>query len=561
MKNFRLLLLLSFLLPTKTFPQNNPGTEKLWYKNSIIYNLDVHTFKDSNGDGYGDFKGLTSKLDYLKGLGVEIIWLSPFQPSPGLDDGYDISNFYGIDPKCGTHQDFVDFMKQAKAHKIRVIMDMVLNHTSNKHPWFQQAEKSITSKYHSWYVWTKNQPKDYNQGMVFPGVQKEIWSLDPQTHEYYYHRFYKFQPDLNYDNPTVKAEAYHILNYWMEQGMDGFRLDAVPFIIEEMRPNVKNLDHDFNFIIGMRHFVQARKPDAFLLGEANVLPKENLDYFGKKGERMQMLFNFFANQHLFYALASGKSKELEESLKESNNIQPNSQWANFLRNHDEVDLGRLTTNQRNEVYAKFGPQKNMQLYNRGIRRRITTMLHNPTQLKLAYSLLFSLPGTPVMRYGDEIGMGDDLSLKERLSVRTPMQWSNEKNAGFTIAAKPFRPIINQGEYNYHKINVASEEKDKNSLLVWITKMVKFRKTCPEFGFGKWEVVDSGTEDVMEIRYTYQGKTLVTLHNFSMKPKQVKLSSSPKNLVDILNSNCNIATQNGNATINLNGYGYKWFRIN
>ncbi len=561
MKNVCLFLLLSFLFSIQAFPQNNPDTKKLWYKNSIIYNLDVHVFKDSNGDGYGDFKGLTSKLDYLKDLGVEIIWLSPFQPSPGLDDGYDISNFYGIDPKCGTQQDFADFMKQAKAHQIRVIMDMVLNHTSNQHPWFQQAEKSVASKYHSWYVWTKNQPKDYNQGMVFPGVQKEIWSLDPHIHEYYYHRFYKFQPDLNYDNPTVKAEAYHILGYWMKQGMDGFRLDAVPFIIEKMRPNAKKLDHDFNFIVAMRRFVQAQKPDAFLLGEANVLPKENLDYFGKKGERMQMLFNFFANQHLFYALASGKSKELEESLKESNNIQPNSQWANFLRNHDEVDLGRLTASQRNEVYAHFGPQKNMQLYHRGIRRRITTMLHNPTQLKLAYSLLFSLPGTPVMRYGDEIGMGDDLSLKERLSVRTPMQWLDEKNAGFTNADKPFRPIISKGGYGYEKINVATEQKEPASLLNWMKKLVKERKTCPEFGFGKWEVVNSGTKDVLEIKYNYQGKTLVTLHNFSTKPKQVKLSFPQKNLIDILNNNTNIALSNGKAEVNLAGYGYKWYRLN
>ncbi|WP_198170294.1 alpha-amylase family protein [Mucilaginibacter arboris] len=522
--------------------------------------MDVRTFKDSNGDGYGDFKGLTSKLDYLKNLGVEIIWLSPFQPSPLLDDGYDITNFFGIDPKCGTKKDFDEFMQQAKAHHVRVIMDMVLNHTSNQHQWFQQAENSDTSKYHFWYVWTKTRPKDYNKGMVFPGVQKEIWSLDPKLNEYYYHRFYKFQPDLNYDNPMVKAEAYHILGYWLKQGMDGFRLDAVPFIIEEMRPGAKNLGHDFDFITQMRHYVQAQKPDAFLLGEANVLPKENQDYFGKKGERMQMLFNFFANQHLFYALATGKLDEYKKALQETDNIPPASQWANFLRNHDEVDLGRLSNAQREQVYQKMGPQKNMQLYNRGIRRRLTTMLHNSLQLKMAYSLLFSLPGTPVMRYGDEIGMGDDLNLKERLSVRTPMQWSDEKNAGFTNAAKPFRPVISQGEYNYHLVNVATEQKEPKSLYNWMAKLIKIRKTCPEFSFGEWEIIPSGSPEILAIQYNYLGKTLITLHNFSNKSEQAMLSLSPKKLTDLLENNTN-STINGKFKTALNGYSFKWYRLN
>lgn len=526
-----------------------------------MYNLDVRTFKDSNGDGYGDFKGLASKLDYLKDLGVEVIWLSPFQPSPLLDDGYDISNFYGIDPKCGTLNDLAGFMQQAKAHHIRVIMDMVINHTSNRNPWFLQAEKSGQSKYYSWYVWTKSRPQDYNKGMVFPGVQKEIWSLDPKLNEYYYHRFYKFQPDLNYDNKDVKAEACKILDYWLKQGMDGFRLDAVPFIIEKMRPNAKELDHDFEFITSMRRFVQARKPDAFLLGEANVLPKENVDYFGKQGERMQMLFNFYGNQHLFYALASGNIEAYRKALNQTNNILPQSQWANFLRNHDEVDLGRLTEAQRNLVYAKMGPQKSMQLYDRGIRRRLTTMLHNPAQLKLANSLLFSLPGTPVMRYGDEIGMGDDLSLKERTSVRTPMQWTAGKNAGFTDAAKAFRPVIDQGEYSYQKINVETELKDSNSLLKWMKKIVKIRKSCPEFGFGKWEVINSGSPNVLAIWYRYQGKTLVTFHNFSAQTKHLKFLPHIKKLSDLLNNNAGINPKNGKLEISLNGYGYKWYRVN
>ena len=562
MKFIFFFLSLFFLVGAPSFSQNNQLNNKdLWYKNSIIYNLDVRTFKDSNGDGFGDFNGLTSKLNYLKRLGVEIIWLAPFQPSPLLDDGYDIADFCAIDTRCGTQKDFAEFMKQAKVHGIRVIMDMVINHTSDRHQWFKQAEKSDTSKYHSWYVWTKNRPKDYNKGMVFPGVQNEIWSIDLKLNEYYYHRFYKFQPDLNYDNPKVKAEAYHILSYWLKQGMDGFRLDAVPFIIEKMQPGVKDPDHDFNFITQMRQFVQTQKPDAFLLGEANVLPKENVNYFGKNGERMQMLFNFFANQHLFYALATGQLSDYKKALKQTNNIPPSSQWAIFLRNHDEIDLGRLTKKQRNAVYAQMGPQKNMQLYNRGIRRRVITMLHNPAELKMAYSLLFSLPGTPVMRYGDEIGMGDDLSLRERLSVRTPMQWSDEKNAGFSNAAKIFRPVISKGEYNYHKVNVAAEEKDPASLLNWMTKLVKERKDCPEFGYGNYKIIPSGSPRVLAIRYTYLGKTIVTLHNFSNKKQQVKLFVQGKSITDLLDSKTEIDLQNHQSTIALKGYGYKWFRVN
>lgn len=562
MNKVRFFLLSFFLVSTHAFPQNNPSNDiSSGYKNSIIYNLDVRTFKDSDGDGYGDFKGLTSKLDYLKDLGVEVIWLSPFQPSLGLDDGYDISNFYGIDPKCGTQQDFSNFMVEAKSHQIRVIMDMVINHTSNQHPWFRQAEKGDTSKYHSWYLWTKTRPKYADKGMVFPGVQKEIWSLDTNLNEYYYHRFYNFQPDLDYDNQDVKTEAFKILGYWLKQGMDGFRLDAVPFIVEKMVPGVKKPDHDFGFINAMRSFVQAQNPDAFLLGEANVLPKENPDYFGQNGERMQMLFNFYTQQHLFYALATGKLKLYKKSLQETKNIPAQSQWANFLRNHDEIDLGRLSKSQRDKVYARFGPEKNMQLYDRGIRRRLTTMLHNPAQLKFANSLLFSLPGTPVMRYGDEIGMGDDLSLKERLSVRTPMQWSDEKNAGFTNAAKAFRPVIDHGTYGFQKINVTTEQKDTASLLNWMTKIVKLRKTCPEFGFGDWEILNSGSAQVLAIKYTYQGKSLLTLHNFSAQTKHVKLTIPEKKLTDLINNNLNFDLQNGKLEINLNGYNYKWYRLN
>jgi len=536
--------------------------ENLWYKNSVIYNLEVGVFKDSNGDGRGDFNGLIQKLDYLKMLGIDAIWLAPFQPSPGEDDGYDVADFYGVDEKLGSSGDFAEFMHQAHKRGIRVIMDLVINHTSEQHPWFKQSRESKTSRYRDWYVWSKERPKDADKGMVFPGVQKEVWTIDKKTNEYYYHRFYNFQPDLNFANPEVVQESQRIIGYWLNQGIAGFRLDAVPFIIEVPKTGSEKPKLDYDFLTDMRQFAQSRKADAAILGEANVMPEENENYFGKNGEGIQMMFNFYANQYLFYALATGDLKPFTIAIEQTKKIPEASQWAHFLRNHDEIDLGRLTEKQRNAVYKKFGPDTNMQLYDRGIRRRLAPMLgNNRNHLELAYSLLYSLPGSPVIRYGEELGMGDDLRLKERISVRTPMQWTDEKNAGFTTADTAFRPVIDFGDYNYQKLNVAAQTRDQSSLLNYNARMIKLRKSCPEIGLGEYTVLDTGSSDILAIRYDYNGQSLVILHNFSDKPRKGSIAAgSWKTLYDLMPDPQDQKPQSGKFSVALDGYGYKWYRV-
>jgi len=538
--------------------------ENFWYKNSIIYNLEVGVFKDSDGDGKGDFDGLIQKLDYLKFLGIDVIWLAPFQPSPGQDDGYDVADFYGVDKRLGTIGDFTEFMYQAKKRGIRVIMDLVINHTSDQHPWFQNSRQSKNSKYRDWYVWSKERPKDWDKGMVFPGVQKAVWDLDEKTGEYYYHRFYKFQPDLNFANPKVMQESQRIVGYWLNQGIAGFRLDAVPFIIEVPKTGSEKPKLDFDFLTDMRQFAQSRQSDAAILGEANVAPEEIENFFGKNGEGIQMMFNFYANQYLFYALATGDLKPFSKAIEDTKKIPEASQWAHFLRNHDEIDLGRLTEEQRNKVYAKFGPDTSMQLYKRGIRRRLAPMLgNNRKHMELANSLLYSLPGAPVVRYGDELGMGDDLSLKERLSVRTPMQWTDEKNAGFTSADTAFRPVINTGEYGYQNLNVAKQFRDPNSFLNWTSKMIKLRKSCPEIGLGDYTLLDSGSPDILAIRYDYLGQSLIILHNFSDKPKKASFNAEKmKVLYDLMEETASQdkKPENSKFSVSLDGYGYRWYRV-
>jgi maltose alpha-D-glucosyltransferase/alpha-amylase len=567
MKNIFLLAVLACLIfPSSVQSQDKVADvkvkENLWYKNSVIYNLEVGVFKDSDGDGRGHFRGLIQKLDYLKMLGIDVIWLAPFQPSPGEDDGYDVADFYGVDEKLGNSGDFVEFMYQTQKRGIRVIMDLVINHTSDKHPWFQKSRESKTSKYRDWYIWSKERPKDAEKGMVFPGVQKEVWTLDEKTNEYFYHRFYNFQPDLNFSNPDLMLESQHIIGYWLNQGIAGFRLDAVPFIIEVPKTGSDKPKLDFDFLRNIRQFTQSRKSDAVILGEANVMPEENRNYFGENGEGIQMMFNFYANQHLFYAMATGDLKPFKAAIQQTKKIPESSQWAHFLRNHDEIDLGRLTEKQRNEVYKTFGPDTNMQLYDRGIRRRLAPMLgNNRARIELAYSLLYSLPGTPVIRYGEELGMGDDLKLKERLSVRTPMQWTDEKNAGFTTADTAFRPVISKGNYDFHKLNVADQMRDRSSLLNWTANMIKLRKSCPEIGLGEYTLLDAGSPDVLALRYDYNGRSLLILHNFSDKPQEASVvSGESKVLYDLMPDRRDEKPQAGKFVVSLNSYGYRWYRM-
>lgn len=535
----------------------------LWYKNIVIYSLDLETFMDSNGDGVGDFEGLMRRLDYLNSLGIDAVWLAPFQPSPNRDDGYDICDYYGVDSRYGSSGDFVEFMHEADERGIKVIIDLVVNHTSDEHSWFQTARKDPQSKYRDWYIWSKKRPRDWNQGMVFPGVQKSTWSYDKEVRAYYYHRFYKFQPDLNMENEDVRTEIRRIMGYWLELGIAGFRVDAVPFVIENKIPGRKKEQLKFEYLSEMRQFLQWRCGDATLLGEANVLPKENKNYFGAKGDAMHMMFNFFVNQHVFYALATADVGPLTDALRATQSLPPTAQWAQFLRNHDELDLGRLTDEQRANVFAKFGPEKSMQLYDRGIRRRLAPMLGSEAHLEFAYSLLFSLPGTPVLRYGDEIGMGDDLTLPERYPIRTPMQWSDEPHAGFTTAEKAVRSVIDKGPYSYRQVNVERQRRDPNSLLNWMIRMIRLRKECPEVGWGDWKILNTGSPAVLAMRYHWRGNSLVILHNFDSAPQEIRLKidkNDDARLVNLLVNDESRADENGIHRIALEAYGFRWFRV-
>jgi maltose alpha-D-glucosyltransferase / alpha-amylase len=537
--------------------------EDLWYKNTVIYSLDLESFMDASGDGIGDFPGLIRRLEYLEYLGVGAVWLAPFQPSPCRDNGYDVADYYGVDRRYGSSGDFVEFVHQANKRGIRVMMDLVINHTSNEHPWFQAARSDPDSPYRDWYIWSRKRPSDWNKGMVFPGVQKRTWTRDPKAKEYYYHRFHEFQPDLNLENPHVRAEIRRIMGYWLELGVAGFRLDAVPFVIEETIPGREEGPKHFEWLTEFRHFMQWRVGDVVLLGEANVLPEETLDYFGgDAGNGIHMMFNFFVNQHLFLALATEQAEPLIEAIRATQDIPANAQWGNFLRNHDELDLGRLSDEQREAVFARFAPEPRMQLYERGIRRRLAPMLGDRRHEELAYSIMFSLPGTPVMRYGDELGMGDDLSLDQREAVRTPMQWDDAPNAGFSTADRTVHPVISDGVWSYRSINVAAQRRNPGSLLNWTAKMIRIRKECPEIGWGDCHVLDTGSPHVIALRHDWRGNSVIVVHNLAEAPHEARIEpgvDGAHRLANLLMDE-DLDSEDGVHHLRLDALGYGWFRV-
>src|SRR5437868_1188014 len=538
----------------------------LWYKNAVIYCLSVGTYMDADGDGTGDFRGLMRRLDYLHGLGVTAIWLMPFQTSPCRDDGYDVADYYNVDPRYGTLGDFIEFTHGAKQRGIRVLIDLVMNHTSDQHPWFKQARSDPNSKYRNWYVWSKKKPSTVNEGMVFPGVQKSTWNYDRDAKAWYFHRFYDFQPDLNTSNPAVQAEILKIMGFWIQQGVSGFRMDAVPFIISTKGADVRKPKQQFDMLRSFREFLQWRKGDCIVLAEANVLPDTDLDYFGDDGERMHMMFNFQVNQNLFYALASADSRPLVKALNATKPRPATAQWGMFLRNHDELDLGRLTKAQRDTVFKTFGLEKGMQLYNRGIRRRLAPMLGGDRRrIELAYSLMCTLPGTHVIRYGDEIAMGDDLSLPERNCARTPMQWSTEPHAGFTESDRPCLPVIDKGPYGYEHVNAAKQRRDPDSMLNWTERIVRMRKEVPEVGWGDFEVIATRDPAVLVVRYDWRNNSVLFVHNLDEKPREVSFAvglpgEAGKLLVNLLTEDHSRANERGKHAMLLEGYGYRWYRI-
>ena len=430
----------------------------LWYKNAIVYALNVETFMDGNGDGCGDFEGLARRLDYLESLGVDALWLAPFQPSPLRDDGYDISDYYNVATRLGSSG------RLRRVHAPSGESRHPRDHRSCRQPHLRPAPlvpdgAGEPRRAHARLVRLVGEAAaELAIGQVFPGVQRDTWTRDPKTREWYFHRFYDHEPDLNMQNPHVREELRRIMGYWLQLGVAGFRVDALPFLLEKPSLDGGRPGTDFDLLHQIRDMVQWRRGDAVLLAEANVPPDQNGQYFAD-GDGVHMMFNFWVNQHLFCLTRNGDARPLAQALRETRSLPEGAQWAHFLRNHDELDLGHLDDDVRSAVFDEFGPEPSMQLYDRGIRRRLAPMLGDRRRIELAYSLLFSLPGTPVLRYGDEIGMGDNLRLRERMAIRTPMQWSAGHQAGFSSAKRTVLPVIQRGLYSADNVNVEQQWRD------------------------------------------------------------------------------------------------------
>jgi maltose alpha-D-glucosyltransferase/alpha-amylase len=536
---------------------------ELWYKNAVFYSLDVETFMDSNGDGIGDFQGLTHCLDYLAALGINCLWLLPFYPSPNRDAGYDVMDYYNVDPRLGTLGDFVEFMHSAHERGIRVLIDLVVNHTSEQHPWFQEARSNKDSKYRDYYIWSDEAPPDEEVKTIFPDVESNIWHYDEKAEAYYLHRFYREQPDLNSANPAVREEILKIMGFWLELGVSGFRIDAAPYLLEPIGVDV-DLEELKHFMTEMREFMSSRRTDAVLLAEANVSAEELPPYFGN-GDRMHLLFNFLLNQYKFLAFARQDQEPLLKVLKLLPDIPHNCQWLNFVRHHDELTLDCIEDEEREEIFQAFAPEDDMQIYGRGVRRRLPPMLGGDRrQLEMIYSLSFSLPGAPLLRYGEEIGMGDDLSLDGRDSVRTPMQWSNSPNGGFSSAAaeKLPHPVIDNDEYGYHKVNVVAQQREPNSLLNWMERLIRTRRQCPELGAGQYQVLQTDEPSVFAHRFDWGDRAVLMVHNLAGKPCSVTLKSGADGHLTDLFSDRSYEPIDGHTTaILLESFGYRWFRVN
>jgi maltose alpha-D-glucosyltransferase/alpha-amylase len=537
-----------------------------WFRQGVIYCLDVDTYQDSDGDGIGDLPGLIDRMDHLARLGVTCIWLNPIHPSPDRDDGYDVTDYYAVHPRLGTLGDFVELVHQADNRGMRVMIDLVVNHTSDEHPWFQSARADPKSPYRDWYIWSRDEPSDVRQGMVFPGYQDTTWTYDEVAGEWYYHRFYDFQPDLNMANPRVRQEIEKIIGFWLQLGVSGFRLDAAPFVIEITVPDDPTPRQDFSWLGDFWTQLSWRRGDAVILAEANVEADQLLEYFGN-GKRLPMLFNFILNQRTFLALARGEVGPILQALAEMPPLPDTCQWATFLRNHDEVDLGRLVGHEHDEVFAAFGPEPNMQLYERGIRRRLAPMLGNDRRrIEMAYALQFSLPGTPVIRYGDEIGMGEDLRLPERNAIRTPMQWSNTRNGGFSSTPRKRdlrRPVISGGEFGYETVNVEDQQRDPGSLLAWFQRALLILRECPELGVGDCRYLDTGERSVLALLREAPSGAMLAVTNLGSRKLRIDLGRQATQdgpPIDVFGDRRYEPVSADLEGIDISPYGYRWIRL-
>lgn len=486
---------------------------KSWYQEAVFFELNIRAYRDSDGDGNGDFRGAISKLDHIQSLGVDCIWVQPMYPSPLRDDGYDVADYCGIHKDFGTLDDFKAFLDAAHARGLRVITDLVMNHCSDEHPWFQAARKDRNSPYRDYFVWSDT-PDKYNEArIIFLDVEPSNWTYDELAGQYFWHRFYASQPDLNYDNPAVHEEMLNIIRFWLDMGIDGFRADAVPYLYEREGTNCENLPETHEFLKKIRRLMDEEYPDRVLIAEANQWPEDLLPYFGD-GDEFHVCFHFPIMPRLFMALKSGDKMPIIDILARTPAIPPGCQWMTFLRNHDELTLEMVTPEERDWMWQQYAPDPRMRL-NLGIRRRLAPLLDNDKRRWLALNALFlSLPGTPIIYYGDEIGMGDNIWLPDRHGCRTPMQWSAGQNAGFSEAGKTYMPVIDDETYSYRYVNVAAQEADEDSYLAWTRYLINARQGQLALRSGTLSWVETGDRSVLAFRREAAGGSVTCVFNLS-----------------------------------------------
>jgi maltose alpha-D-glucosyltransferase/alpha-amylase len=497
---------------------------ELWYKDAIFYELHVKAFQDGNGDGIGDFRGLTERLGYLQDLGVDCLWLLPFYPSPLRDDGYDIADYYGVAPGYGTMADFEEFLREAHRRGIRVVTDLVVNHTSDQHPWFQEARRDPASGKRAWYVWSDDDKRYRDARIIFVDTEMSNWTWDPVARAYYWHRFFGHQPDLNYDNPAVQQAMLDVMRFWLDKGLDGFRCDAVPYLFEREGTSCENLPETHAFLKRLRAEVDGRYRHRVLLAEANQWPEDVRQYFGA-GDEFHMAFHFPLMPRMFMALHSADRRPITDMFLHTPAIPETCQWCLFLRNHDELTLEMCTDPERDYMYYAYAQDPLMKL-NVGIRRRLAPLVGNDRgKLQLLHALLFSLPGTPVIYYGDEIGMGDNIHLGDRNGVRTPMQWSGDRNAGFSLAdpATLYSPVIADPLYGHQAVSVEAQLGTPASLLSWMRRIIAVRRTTRVFGRGSLRFLEPANTRVLAYLREWSGETILVVANLAASAEPVELN--------------------------------------
>ena len=538
--------------------------DNLWYKDSIIYQLHVRTFYDSNADGIGDFPGLTQKLGYLQELGVSALWLMPFYPSPLKDDGYDIADYTSVHPSYGTVQDFKTFLNAAHDRNIRVIVEMVLNHTSDQHPWFQESRSSQDNPKRDWYVWSDTDTRYQGVPIIFVDTEMSNWAWDPISKQYYWHRFFSHQPDLNYDNPAVREAMWQVMKFWLDMGVDGFRLDAVPYLVEREGTRCESLPETHAIIKDYRRRIDLAYPNKMLLAEANQWPTDVIPYFGL-GDEFHMAFHFPLMPRMFMAVKLEDRKPIMDILEQTPPIPEICQWCIFLRNHDELTLEMVTEIERDYMYDNYAADKAMRI-NVGIRRRLAPMMENDRRrIELMNGLLLSMPGTPVIYYGDEIGMGDNIYLGDRNGVRTPMQWNGGWNGGFSAAdpERLYSPMISNSVYGYQAVNVESQRRSEHSLLSWMKSLIQTRNLFQVFSRGSIEFLDPSNHRVLAYVRQLGGEKVLVVNNLSSSAQAVELNLQRyKGHIPIEMFGRNLFPRIGELPylLTLGPYQFYWFRL-